>query len=243
MSEHSSPTFAAAIAAASGMNRRTVEKAAARGEDIPPEKLQKIVGTSLDKACELDALAKMPMPQRDQLIEAAASGEMVTARDSLKGKTHSSPAHAEGDARTGMAALPETPEASAEVPKAFCAKGEAAPSGLRSDTVTDNATAHTASEVTSTAAAPSDPVSETWFGPTQSGPRRPERALSRPSFGMNSPVAQLLCWNWSGEHARQGSSVRLNASLRRKRFERQRLLSVLSRFGRASVAAVSGLGN
>jgi hypothetical protein len=60
---------------------------------------------------------------------------------------------------------------------------------------------------------------------------------------MNSPVAQLLCWNWSGEHAGQDSLVRLNASLGRKSFERQRPISILSRFEQASVAAVSGLGN
>jgi hypothetical protein len=152
VSEQCSLTFAAATAAASGM--------AARGEAITPEKLQKIVGTSLDKAVELDALAKMPVPQRDQLIEAAASGETVTARDSLKGNTHSLPTHAEGDARTGMTALPETSEASAEAPKASYAKAEAGPSGVRSETVTDNTTAHTTSQATSAAAAPSDPVSE-----------------------------------------------------------------------------------
>jgi hypothetical protein len=47
---------------------------------------------------------------------------------------------------------------------------------------------------------------------------------------MNSPVAQLLCWNWSGEHAGQDSLVRLNASLGRKSFERQKPISVLNRF-------------
>lgn len=86
VSENCSPTFAAATAAASGMNRRIIEKAAARGEAITPEKLQKIVGTSLDKGVELDALAKMPIGQRADLIDAAASGETVSARDLLEAK-------------------------------------------------------------------------------------------------------------------------------------------------------------
>jgi ParB family chromosome partitioning protein len=87
VSEKCSPTFAVATAAASGMNRRTIEKAAARGEAITPEKLQKIAGTSLDKGGELDALAKMPIGQRDEVIAAAAGGEIVSARDLLKEKT------------------------------------------------------------------------------------------------------------------------------------------------------------
>jgi hypothetical protein len=86
VSEKSSPTFAAATAAASQMNRRTIEKAAARGDAIKPENLQKIAGTALDKGVELDALSKLPISERERLIDAAASGEIVSARELLKGK-------------------------------------------------------------------------------------------------------------------------------------------------------------
>lgn len=82
VADKSSPTFAVATAAASGMNSRTIERAAARGEAITPEKLEKIAGTSLDKGVELDALAKMPVEKRDELIDAAARGERVSARAS-----------------------------------------------------------------------------------------------------------------------------------------------------------------
>jgi ParB family transcriptional regulator, chromosome partitioning protein len=77
-----SPTFAVATAAASGMNSRTIERAAARGEAITTEKLAKIAGTSLDKGVELDALAKIPAEKRDELIDAATRGERVSARAS-----------------------------------------------------------------------------------------------------------------------------------------------------------------
>jgi hypothetical protein len=76
----SAPTFTTATVAASGMKRRTVETAAARGEAITPEKLEKIAGTSLDKGVELDALAKLPAHKRDELIDAALRGERVSAR-------------------------------------------------------------------------------------------------------------------------------------------------------------------
>jgi hypothetical protein len=66
--------------------------------------------------------------------------------------------HTAVDAMTSMTAISETPEASAKAHKV--AKAKTAASGVRSDAATDNATTHTASEVTSTAAAPSDAVSE-----------------------------------------------------------------------------------
>jgi ParB family chromosome partitioning protein len=84
VNENNSPTFTAATAAATGMNRRSVEKAVARGQALKPEDLQKIVGTSLDKDVELDALAIIPSVQRDKLIEKATSGQTVSARDLSK---------------------------------------------------------------------------------------------------------------------------------------------------------------
>jgi ParB family chromosome partitioning protein len=82
--EKFSPTFAQATAVVSGKNRRSVELAAARGQAINTENLDKIVGTSLDKGVELDALAKIPAVERDELIDRAAKGEKVSARAALK---------------------------------------------------------------------------------------------------------------------------------------------------------------
>jgi len=42
--------------------------------------LNKVVGTSLDKGTELDALAKLPEEEREDLADRAASGEAVSAR-------------------------------------------------------------------------------------------------------------------------------------------------------------------
>jgi hypothetical protein len=91
VSEKCSPTFTKATAAASAMNRRSVEKAAARGQSIKPETLERIAGTSLDKGVELDALAKIPADQRDELIEKAVKGEIVSARPLLKNEPTMAP--------------------------------------------------------------------------------------------------------------------------------------------------------
>jgi hypothetical protein len=79
-----SPTFAKATAAASGKTPRSIERAAARGEAIDAQNLRKLVGTSLDKGAELDALAKMPARARQDLIDRAAKGDAVSARSVRK---------------------------------------------------------------------------------------------------------------------------------------------------------------
>jgi hypothetical protein len=38
-----------------------------------------VIGTTLDKGAELDALAKLPKPQQEALIEKAKAGEKVSA--------------------------------------------------------------------------------------------------------------------------------------------------------------------
>jgi len=80
VSDKMSPTFTKATATVSGKTRRSLERAAARGEAIKLENLKKIVGTSLDSGAELDALAKMSARRRADLIDRAAKGEIVTAR-------------------------------------------------------------------------------------------------------------------------------------------------------------------
>lgn len=71
--------FAAETAAITGQSKRDINRNVARAEAIGPDIL-KLSGTSLDKGVELDALAKLPEPERKDLIERATSGEVVTAR-------------------------------------------------------------------------------------------------------------------------------------------------------------------
>lgn len=71
--------FAAATAEVTGENVRQIQRNVARAEAIGDD-LLRLTGTSLDKGVELDALAKLPEPERKELIERAAAGEAVTAR-------------------------------------------------------------------------------------------------------------------------------------------------------------------
>lgn len=73
------PQFAAATAAITGEAKRTINQHLARAEAIGDD-LPRVHGTSLDKGVELDALAKLPEPERKELIDRAAAGEVVTAR-------------------------------------------------------------------------------------------------------------------------------------------------------------------
>lgn len=61
-------SFVPATADATGTDKRTIERAAARGEGLADD-LNDIAGTSLDKGVELDALAKMPAPESKGIIE------------------------------------------------------------------------------------------------------------------------------------------------------------------------------
>ena len=72
--------FAAATAAATGQSKATTNRALARAEALGDDTLDKITGTSLDSGAQMDALAKLPAPERAELIERAAAGEQVSAR-------------------------------------------------------------------------------------------------------------------------------------------------------------------
>jgi hypothetical protein len=72
--------FAASTAEATGMTKRAINQQLARADAIGDEALTKVTNTSLDSGVELDALAKMPAPERTELIERAAAGEQVSAR-------------------------------------------------------------------------------------------------------------------------------------------------------------------
>jgi ParB family chromosome partitioning protein len=78
-SEKFSVAFTTDTAAASGKTDRSIRMAAARGRELGAD-IHRIVGTSLDKGVEMDALIKLPKDERADLISRAASGEAVSAR-------------------------------------------------------------------------------------------------------------------------------------------------------------------
>ena len=77
-------SFAEATAKATGQSKTKVKRDAARGKKVAV--LSDIVGTSLDKGTELDALAELPVEEQRDLAERAKGGESVTAIASAKGR-------------------------------------------------------------------------------------------------------------------------------------------------------------
>jgi ParB-like chromosome segregation protein Spo0J len=73
-------SFTSQTAKATGRDKRTVERDAARGEALGND-LKRVAKTSLDKGVELDALAKLDKPAREEIIKKAENGEKVSARD------------------------------------------------------------------------------------------------------------------------------------------------------------------
>lgn len=73
-------SFAASTAEVTGESVRSVQREIARANAIGLDALEKVTNTSLDSGVEMDALAKMPTPERTELIERAAAGEQVSAR-------------------------------------------------------------------------------------------------------------------------------------------------------------------
>lgn len=76
--------FSQATARATGRSERIVQLEAQRMQEIGEASLARVVGTSLDKGEELDALAKLPEARRAELIARAAAGEAVTAKTAAK---------------------------------------------------------------------------------------------------------------------------------------------------------------
>jgi N6-adenosine-specific RNA methylase IME4 len=74
-------SFAKSTAKATGKNRRSVERAAARGN---LDGIGEAIGTSLDKGEELDHLIKLPADRRRDLIARAKGGEKVSAKVEAK---------------------------------------------------------------------------------------------------------------------------------------------------------------
>ncbi len=70
--------FTRDTAAKSGRSERAVQRDVQRADDIP--QIADVVGTSLDKGEELDALAKLEPEEQTDLISKAKAGEAVSAR-------------------------------------------------------------------------------------------------------------------------------------------------------------------
>ena len=77
---HAQPkAFAAETADASGMTKRSINQHLARAEALGGD-LEAITGTSLDIGVELDALSKLPEPERKGLIERASRTGSTTQK-------------------------------------------------------------------------------------------------------------------------------------------------------------------
>lgn len=82
------PEFASETAAAAGMTKQAINQHLARADALGDD-LDRVTGTSLDKGVELDALAKLPEPERKDLIARAEAGEEVSARKTTAVKRES----------------------------------------------------------------------------------------------------------------------------------------------------------
>lgn len=82
--ESASASFTKDTAAKTGQSARKVQVDAKRGSGIAAAALAKLVGTSLDKGEELDALAQLPAASQNALADRAATGEKVSAKSEVK---------------------------------------------------------------------------------------------------------------------------------------------------------------
>lgn len=65
--------FAVETAALTGETKSTINRHLARAEALGDD-IREVVGTSLDKGVELDALKNLPVPERKELIQRAKAG-------------------------------------------------------------------------------------------------------------------------------------------------------------------------
>ena len=75
----SATRFTQATAEKIGRSERTVRQIVAQGRALGPD-LHRVVGTSLDKTGELEALSRLSKPERATLIDLASHGNAVSAR-------------------------------------------------------------------------------------------------------------------------------------------------------------------
>lgn len=77
--------FAREVASLTGNGKSQIAQKISRAENLGDD-INRIVGTSLDKGVEMDALAKLPEKERENLISRAESGEKVSARPAPENK-------------------------------------------------------------------------------------------------------------------------------------------------------------
>jgi len=82
LAEERPEAFTADTVKKTGRSKRSVETDSSRARSVPA--LEKVVGTSLDKGEEIDALAKLSPEKQSELIERAASGQKVSAKTEVK---------------------------------------------------------------------------------------------------------------------------------------------------------------
>jgi ParB-like chromosome segregation protein Spo0J len=75
-----------------GESKDKIHRSRMRFESLGPDILESIVGTSLDKGSQLNALMRLPKVERDDLAKRAAAGEKVSARE-VRRKTEGEPQH------------------------------------------------------------------------------------------------------------------------------------------------------
>jgi hypothetical protein len=76
---HRPKEFASELSELTGDSKTQINVKIARARELGPD-IQRIVGTSLDKGVEMDALMSLPADKREELISQAELGEKVSAR-------------------------------------------------------------------------------------------------------------------------------------------------------------------
>lgn len=71
--------FASEVAAITGGSKPDINRTLRRARELGPN-INRIVGTTLDKGVEMDALIKLPEEKREEIIARAEAGEKVSAR-------------------------------------------------------------------------------------------------------------------------------------------------------------------
>jgi len=77
-------SFQTDAAKQTGKSRTAIARSGTRAKRIATPVLTSVIGTSLDKGEELDALTKLPAEQQEDLANRAAAGEKVSARGEAK---------------------------------------------------------------------------------------------------------------------------------------------------------------
>lgn len=101
---HRPKEFAAELAEITGSSKVDINRKLRRARELG-EDTAKIANTSLDSGVEMDALIKLPEPERKSLIERAATGESVSARPAKDQSSAPTEDHPDADLEAAIAIL------------------------------------------------------------------------------------------------------------------------------------------